>query len=311
MDISVIIPTLNASSNLQNIFNSILTSTIKPCDVIIIDSSSDDDTVSIALQNNAKVVKIAREEFNNGLTRSAAAHLAQGDILIFLTQDVLPANQYFLERLIYPIIVESDIGASYGRQIPCHHTGKLSAFDRMYNYPSISRIKGKDDVGDLGIKTVFLSNSFAAYRRVLWDELGGFPCLIFAEDVYMAATMIRKGYRIAYVSEAQVYHSHDYTLKQEFKRYFDIGVFYGREDWIIKLCSRAESEGIRFMAKQLKYIVSEGYITLLPKLVLRNVLRYIGYQLGLKERLIPLKVKINISMHKNFWRNYKNECIDK
>lgn len=52
---------------------------------------------------------------------------------------------------------------------------------------------------------------------------------ILSKDTNVAAKMILVEYSIAYVAEAMVYHSHDYTILEEFKRYFDIGVFYGRE----------------------------------------------------------------------------------
>lgn len=88
----------------------------------------------------------------------------------------------------------------------------LAVHARNFNYSSKSIVKSKADIEKFGIKTVFMSNSFAAYRRSVFEELSGFPeHTILAEDMFMAAKMIQAGYKVAYCAEAVVRHSHNYT----------------------------------------------------------------------------------------------------
>ena len=78
-----------------------------------------------------------------------------------------------------------------------------------------------------GIKTVFVSNSFAAYRRRALMQVSGFPVdTVMNEDTYVAGKMLVSGWRIAYCADAQVFHSHDYSFLDDFKHYLDIGVFH-------------------------------------------------------------------------------------
>lgn len=50
--------------------------------------------------------------------------------------------------------------------------------------------------------------------------------------MYFAAKSVLNGYKVAYIAEAMVRHSHNYSLTEEFKRYFDIGVFHADQQWI-------------------------------------------------------------------------------
>ena len=89
----------------------------------------------------------------------------------------------------------------------------------------MSRLKGKEDEDELGIKTYFCSNVCAAYRRDIYLKLGGFTKkTIFNEDMIFAGHAVEAGYQIAYAADAQVIHSHNYTAMQQLHRNFDLGV---------------------------------------------------------------------------------------
>ena len=94
-------------------------------------------------------------------------------------------------------------------------------YTRSFNYPDKSRIKTKEDIPVLGIKAYFCSNVCAAYRRSIYEEMGGFISrTIFNEDMIMAAKMMQAGYAVVYAAEAKVVHSHNYGYVQQFRRNF-------------------------------------------------------------------------------------------
>ena len=133
------------------------------------------------------------------------------------------------------------------------------------------------------------------------DNVGGFPNdTILSEDMYVAAKMLMAGWKISYVSSAKVYHSHDYSVIDEFKRYFDIGVFHERESWIREKFGQAEGEGGRFVLNEVKYLY-ESSPMLIPSMIVRDGMKYLGYRLGLKERFIPRAIKKRFSMNPRFW----------
>ena len=216
--VSVIIPTLNAEIYIDDLLSSLRGQSVK-CEIIIVDSSSSDRTASIAASGNAKIVTVRKEDFNHGKARNIGVQEATGDIVVFLTQDALPFDKHCLENLLKPL-ESSEIVASYGRQIPRSDASPVESFARLFNYDDKPMIKGRDDLSKLGIKTFFFSNVCSAIKIKEFKELGGFPeNIIMFEDLIFAAKAILKGYKIAYVPEAKVLHSHNFSLIQQFHRY--------------------------------------------------------------------------------------------
>jgi len=250
------IPTYNAGNLWNKWIKAYESQSVTADQVIVIDSSSSDDTVKLAKDAMFSVFSIPQSEFNHGGTRNQAVRFAENfaDILVFMTQDAILASPDSLEKLLVPFS-DPEVAAVCGRQLPHHNATPLAAHTRYFNYPSESRVRTMADISALGIKTAFMSNSFAAYRLSVFDKLGGFPDnTILAEDMYLTAKMILSGYKVAYCAEAKVFHSHNYTLKQEFQRYFDTGVFQQEQKWIQQKFGRAASEGKRFVLSELKFL---------------------------------------------------------
>lgn len=299
---AVVIPTLNGGQRFIKLMDSIQKQVFCPQHVIVIDSSSTDGTVDVASRYRCKVLVINREDFNHGATRQMAVELSKdADILVYLTQDAVLADENALSNLLL-CFKNTEVGAAYGRQLPHVNSGPIGAFARIFNYPSASRLKSLSDSEELGIKTAFISNSFAAYRRDALMAVGGFPAnTILSEDTYVAAKMLLAGWKVQYCAEAKVYHSHDYDFISEFRRYFDIGVFHAREKWIRESFGRAEGEGLRYVMAEARYLWRNGYAYLLPSALLRTILKYAGYRLGMMEHLLPLAWKKHLSMNKGYW----------
>ncbi|HBH61097.1 MAG TPA: glycosyltransferase family 2 protein [Nitrospiraceae bacterium] len=300
MNISIIIPSLNAAGLLPPLFASLHNQNLSASEIIIIDSSSDDDTVEIAKSLGARVISIERKEFNHGRTRNLAASLAKGEVLVFLTQDALPYDKYFLEALISPL-AQTDVIASYGRHMPKKDAIPPERFARLFNYTGQALIKGRDDIPRLGIKTFMFTNVCSALKRKEFEHVGMFPeNVIMDEDLVFAATAITKGYKIAYCPKAKVMHSHNYRLVQQFKRYFDIGVVLNQQRWIRNL-SAAEGQGLKYLQEEVRYLFRNGEWSWIPYAVVQSSLKFAGYRLGLMQAMLPLKVKRRLSLHSSYW----------
>lgn len=298
--VSIIIPTLNAAHYLPALLTILNDQTVKDKELIILDSSSTDSTVEIARSFSAKVIIIPRKEFNHGTTRNLGAGQAKGDILAFMTQDVLPVDEYYIENLIKPFNKDR-VAACFARQLPREDAIPPERFARAYNYPDTPIIKGRADIRNLGIKTFFLTNVCSAIKKDAYIEVGRFPDnIIMDEDLVLAAKLVLKDYRIAYVPDARVYHSHNYTPVQQFKRYFDIGVALSREQWILELAS-AEGAGVQYLKDQIRYLWGNGYKQWLPYVVAETIAKFTGYRLGLIEGKLPAALKRYLSLHSFYW----------
>ena len=225
MKISIIIPTLNAESYIQRLIEKLEYQSIKPSEILIIDSSSEDKTEEICkLYDIVKFIKINKDEFDHGGTRNKAAAEAKGDILVFMTQDAEPEDERYIENLIKKI-GKDDIVASYGRQIAREEATILEKFAREFNYPDFDLLKSSSDIKKLGIKTFFMTNVCSAFITDEFWKINGFPSnTILNEDMIISSKIILGGKKVHYSSKARVIHSHNYKYIQQFKRNFDIGV---------------------------------------------------------------------------------------
>ena len=148
------------------------------------------------------------------------------------------------------------------------------------------------------MKTFFCSNSFAAYKRKALERVGWFKAgLLMGEDMHACAKMLVEGFRIAYVADAVVYHSHNYSMQQEFKRYFDLGAFFNKEQWILRIYGRASSEGVRFVRSEVAFLRENGFTRSIPISLLRNAAKWGGYQLGHLYPYLPNWIIRWASMH--------------
>ena len=156
----------------------------------------------------------------------------------------------------------------------------VEAYTRIFNYPKESRIKSKEDLPKLGIKTFFCSNVCAAYRKSEYNALGGFPLhTIFNEDMIFASHLIEAGKKIAYAADAKVWHWHNYTAKDQLKRNFDLAVSQVDAGGLFTQV-KSESEGIRLVKMTLRHFIKKGQFYYIPKIITQNGAKYIGYRLG-------------------------------
>ena len=276
----MIIPTLNACRTIGSLISSLLSQESPPFEIIVIDSSSGDNTAGIAGDFGAKTIVIPQRSFNHGKTRNLAAKEASGEVLVFMTQDALPADKKMLGALTGPLQLD-DIAAAFGRHIPAPDANPLDAFARYFNYPDEGSIKGIDDISRFGIKTFFFSNVCSAIKKESFMMAGMFAEDIRAnEDMLIAAKLILTGFRIAYVPDARVIHSHNYSLLKQFRRYYNIGSSLKTHDWVLRHV-RAEGEGMRFVREQMRFAFREQKYFLVAYILLESAAKYAGYKSGL------------------------------
>jgi rhamnosyltransferase len=299
--VAVIIPTCNARKHWVALREGLRMQNFPAGQVLMVDSSSDDDTRELGEAEGYQVFRIERRDFNHGGTRKLAVGLVPwASVVVYLTQDAVLATPDALDLLL-GAFEDRQVAAAYGRQLPRPGAGPIEAHARLFNYPAQSDVRTFESRHTLGIKAAFLSNSFAAYRVRELQEVGGFPSeAIMAEDAIVAGRLLLAGWKTAYVAEAQVYHSHPFTITEEFRRYFDIGVCHRREAWLREQFGKAGIEGERYVQSEFAYLASRRP-QLLPTAFLRTLTKALGYQLGLHGKRLGRVWSRRLSYHKSFW----------
>ena len=172
------------------------------------------------------------------------------------------------------------MAAAYARQLPAADCGVIERYTRDFNYPAVSRPKGKEDEDELGIKTYFCSNVCAAYRRDIYLKLGGFTKkTIFNEDMIFAGHAVEAGIGLPTRRTRRSSIPHNYTAMQQLHRNFDLGVSQADHPEVFGRL-HSEGEGIRLVKKTAKWLVENGHALLMPQLVMASGSKYAGYWLG-------------------------------
>ena len=252
------------------------------------------------LSDKIMVEHIRPSEFDHGGTRRAMAESSDADLLLFMTQDAMPYDNACVEHLVEKFSLPH-VKAAYARQLPRDDCRTLERFTRGFNYPEESDIKDAGDLPKLGVKTFFCSNVCAMYDRRTYEELGGFvESTLFNEDMIYAGHLVQAGYAIAYAADARVYHSHNYSGRQQFHRNFDLGVSQAEHPEIFEGVP-SEGEGIRLVKRSLGYLIRTGHFWLIPQLIWQSGMKYAGYFLGKRYRKLPRKVVLACTMSPYYW----------
>lgn len=249
---------------------------------------------------NVDVIHLSKKEFNHGGTRHKGVERSEAQVFVMMTQDAMPADRYLIERLVQALNQEK-AAVAYARQLPVGKCHPIERFSRFFNYPPQGCVKSKEDLEQLGIKTYFCSNVCAAYRREIYDTLGGFVrYTIFNEDMIYAAAAIKSGYRVVYEADAKVLHSHNYTCLQQLHRNFDMGVSQADYPEIFSSLP-AEKEGMRMIRETTSYLSREGKKRLIPYLYISSLYKYIGFVLGKNYRKLSPGLVKKCTANQEYW----------
>lgn len=304
--VDIIIPTYKPDINFANLIDRLTKQTMMPDHIILMNTeqslweeflSGDGENLDVS---RVEVHHIRKSEFDHGHTRNEGVGYSKSDIFIMMTQDAIPADDFFIEKIIAPLADES-VAATFARQMAKEDSTLVEKLTREFNYPDTSSVKSSDDVERLGIKAYFCSNVSCAYRRSVYDELGGFiDRAIFNEDMVYAASAISAGYKIAYAADARVYHSHNYSAKEQFHRNVDVGISQADHPEVFEGIS-SESEGSRMVKTTISRLISEGQALRVIPYIYMTGCKYIGYLIGKNYKKLPAGFVRRCSMNPGYF----------
>ena len=291
----IIIPTYKPDEGFITILRALKRQTVAPNRIVIINTEEKYLLPLIAGYeqdfSNVTVINIPESEFDHGMTRNMGAKGSTADSLLFMTMDAVPADDTLVENMQKALSARG-VAAVYARQMAGDEASLAERFSRQFNYPETSSVKSLADMDRLGIKTFFCSNACAMYDRKVFEDLGCFPKdMIFNEDMVFARRIIDKGYSIAYAAEARVYHFHNYTNMQQFRRNFDLAVSQAMHSEAFSGVS-SESEGRSYAIAAFKYFKEAGRVLYFIPFAITCAFRLFGYRLGKKYEKLPKKAVI-------------------
>lgn len=241
-------------------------------------TKSNDKTEYILKNIKATYRVIEKEEFSHSLTREKEAFESNADIIVFITQDIIIEDDMWLYYLVKDIESEK-CDASYSRQI-CNNSDIIEKYTKELNYPDKSHYKTKKDIENMQIKTFFFSDTSSAIRRDIFIKLNGYDKkkLPTNEDMYLAYKLIMNGYTIKYCADSKVIHSHDFSFKEQYRRYYDTGKFFKENEYLNQY--KVNDSGISMASYVLKRALQDRNIKVLVKFIPNMIARIIGMKIG-------------------------------
>ncbi|MGQ9722843.1 MAG: glycosyltransferase [Candidatus Jordarchaeum sp.] len=302
--VSFILPTKNVEKNIRNLLESIFSQDVEYKKEVLIMDSSNDKTPEIVKKYPVKLVRVEPEDYNYGGTRNLGATMTTGEFLVFLSTDVEIKDKKWLSKLLRNFS-DPKVGGVFGRQIPKENATPMEKFFILNTYPTKSYTLSLSNSQKLK-KAILFSNTNSAIRRSVWKKVK-LPEMLKSEDQEWAKRALTAGHKIVYDSEAIVYHSHNYTIKNVFQEYFDSGATmpYVYDKKVINYSmNNFLLDGIKYTIREYNFMASNGYLSWIPYVTIYDAFKFLGMFLGSKHKYMPLWLKKALCKKKNHWDKY-------
>lgn len=302
MKVDAVIPAYKPGHDLRELVEKLLDQTVRLGRIIIINTDREYfDEKEYLIAPAVEVVHITRHEFDHAGTRDMGLRMSDADYVLFMTMDAIPKDNYLVEKLLSGFRRADNIAVSYARQLPKKDCNRIEQITREFNYPAQSRVQTSDDIKELGIKAYFCSDVCAMYDTSIYRSLGGFKApAIFNEDMVYAAGALDAGYAVSYCADALVYHSHNYTGRQYYRRNFDLGVSQADHPEIFERFN-VKGTGMQLVRKSLAQICRRGTTADIIRLVYYSGMKYLGFRKGKNYHKLSLKSCLKHTSDKEYW----------
>jgi rhamnosyltransferase len=302
--ISIVIPVKDGGSDLARCLRGIREQVLdEEVETVIVDSGSSDDSLEQARAHGAVLREIAPHEFNHGAARNLGASVARGELLVFISQDAYPTDERWLARLRAPLLAEDQVAGVYGRQLPHEGASPPERYFLDFLYGPGPRRQQAAGTHQLTMDTTLFSNVNSAIRRELWERFPFVDDIIMSEDQDWSRRVLLEGFTIVYEPEAAVRHSHNYTLRAAFRRFFDSGASADRA----YLAGERESTralraaALRYARGELTWMWRTGQARWIPYAAVYETTKMLGLLFGANHRRLPLALKRRMSALPDFW----------
>jgi len=277
---SVLIPTRAPGAAIERVLSAVYRQQPGfpfPFDVVVVDSGSSPEELDIMRRFPIRLHQIDQRDFGHGRTRNLLGSLATGDVLLYLSQDAEPASADWLARLVAPL-ADSSVAGAYARQLPRADASPLMRFflAEMYGPTPARRGLRSGQVASLG--SIFFSNVSSAIRKDVWQTIPFRADAIMSEDQYWAYDVLRAGFQVVYEPAAQVWHSHDYSLRTLYERNWLSG--RSLRGLIGDSTGGVARRGLAYLGREVAYLVGHGHAAWLPYMVPYELARSLGFALG-------------------------------
>lgn len=207
---SIIIPTFNGASRIGNCLNALLEQAGRiDAEILVVDDGSTDETAGVVQALGVRLIHQANAGPAAARNRGAAA--ARGEILLFTDDDCVPMPDW-LDAMLTPFEDPEIVGA---KGVYRTHQKSLVARFVQAEYEDKYRLMARFNTID------FIDTYSAAFRRNRFWEMSGYDTsfpVACAEDIELSYRMSARGWKLVFVPQAVVYHTHPDTISKYLRK---------------------------------------------------------------------------------------------
>jgi rhamnosyltransferase len=303
--ISVVIPVKNGGSDLARCLDAVRGQDLagQELEIVVVDSGSTDSSIEIARVRGATVHQIPPSQFTHGGSRNLGAQCSRGEFIVFTSQDAYPVDHHWLTSITEPLHQASEIAGVYGRQLPHQGARPPEQFFLDFLYGPNPRRQRAASVSELSMETTLFSNVNAAMSRATWERFPFVEDIIMSEDQEWSQRVLLAGFSLIYEPAAAVRHSHDYTLVDAFRRFFDSGVSADRAYMAGSRDSARvlRREAIRYAREELLWLTRTGQRRWIPFAACYESAKFLGLLAGANHKRLPMPIKRRLSALPEHW----------
>jgi rhamnosyltransferase len=229
--VSIVVPTRNGVGTLPDLLDAIaLQRADFAFEVVAVDSGSTDGTADLLRRRANRVIQIDAHDFDHGLTRNLAIEEARGELIVLIVQDAIPASDTWLAALTQPFNDDASLAGTYARQLPRPDASPI-ARDALTRWAAaadtarVAALSGPAEFAALDplarLARCTFDNVCSCIRRSVWAR-HPFRSTPIAEDLQWARDVLLAGFRLSFVPDAAVFHSHDRSVRYELARTYAV-----------------------------------------------------------------------------------------
>jgi rhamnosyltransferase len=248
--------------------------------LLCLDNDSTDGTVEEIRKYTDRIVNIPKGTYVPGRVLNLGMKLSEGERTVFLNSDCTPVDDHWLGNLLAGFSGSANVAAVFGRQIPRPDCHPLFAKDTEDAYGDGSRQKYWRHC---------FSMASSAVSRAVWEAMPFDESLAYSEDIDWTWRARGKGYEIRYVRDAVALHSHNYTLRQFYRRHYGEGRaeadIFEWSKWEASLLRYSLMPFARQVLSDLRYCLSRGLLAAACSSPLLRAAQMLGRRKGFRSGL--------------------------
>lgn len=214
--LSVVIRVRNGARTLRQLFGALIAQQCSfKWEIVVVDNESEDETLEICKQYNARVVKIRCEEWTSPGSKNLGISAARGELILICSQHSIPVGSHFFEDAVAPF-ADPKMAA-----VRCLVGSNMNQTAEWYMPRDIQyKTLKEQETAESGLNWIsqYPTCCCCVIRKSVWEQIPYNKSYEFGADKFWAREVLRKGYKIRCCAEAVYIYNRKIGTRDSWRR---------------------------------------------------------------------------------------------